>query len=267
MTIIELNRRYYTVPTAWNELSGKQLIGIMECLFVTSFSSEQALLKLLKILTGMNYWQFFRQKPTEMAEYLYLTEFLLQQRTELTKQLLPVLFPEKPEEKRFYGPADEISNLLMGEFIFSEAFFMQWCDDKNNMEPLNELCAVLYRPAKKNYDHKRNPDGDPREEYNGNLCHYRAVNEVKKWPLAVKLAIATWYDACRWKMVDDNPDVFAGGGEPGRYGLVSVMRKVAEGGVLGDFKSVEKTHVNLVMIELNESIADAKAQEKAMKKK
>lgn len=185
--------------------------------------------------------------------------FLLKEQTGLTKQLIP-------EYDNLYSPDDELSNLVMQELVFSDSYFMRWAENKEDITLLDELCAVLYRPDKKHYDHVKNPDGDPREEYNQNLCSYRAKHQVNKWPMNVKLAIAAWYDACRWKLVDDNPEVFGGeGGEVAQYGLISVIRRVAQGSVLGDFNSVEKKYVSLVMIELNESIADAKAQEKAMK--
>lgn len=260
MKIIELNKKLYSIPTEWNELSQKQLLEVMDCLFMQQYTAEQGQLKLLKILTGMSFFDFFRTRAMDMDDYLYLTEFLLKDQKGLTKQLIL-------EYDGLFGPSDELGNLVMQELVFSDSYFQQWSEHKEDLVMLDKLVAVLYRPAKEGYEFDKDPDGDAREEYNQNLCNWRALHQVKNWPLNVKLAIAAWYDACRWKIVDDNEEVFGGSssGEMAQYGLISVIRRVAQGGVLGDFNSVEKKYVSLVMIELNESIADAKAQEKAMK--
>lgn len=264
MTVIELNKRFYTIPTGWNELSQKQLLEVMDTLFFKTYSAEQALLKLLKILTGMNYWQFFRQKPTEMSEFLYLTSFLLEEKATLTHQLIP-------EYAGMYGPEQSFDNLRMKELVLTEDFYMTWCEDKENTELLNELCSILYRPLRrgslwKKYDIDKNPKGDPREDYNQNVCSWRAKHIICKWPMNVKLAIATWYEGCRTEMVENNPEVFGGaGGELAKYGLVSVMRRIAKEGTFGTFEQVEEKLVNLIMIDLNESVAEGKEMEKQMK--
>ena len=260
MTIIELNKKYFPIPTEWNELSQVQLLAVMETIFMRQYTSEQGELKLLKILAGLNFLQFFRTKPTEMAEYLYLTKFLLAEQSGLTKQLLPVY-------EDMYGPAGNFDNLIMKELVISDALFMQWSEDKENISLLNNFCALLYRPAKLNYDHDKNPEGDPREPFNQNLSEWNAKNIICKWPMKVKLAIIYWYDACRWQLVEDNDEVFGedSGNDVSKYGMVAVMLDVAESHALGDFTSVENHYVKTVLMQVNESIRKAKAQEKAMK--
>lgn len=275
MTIINVNNKIYTVPTSWNELSQQQLLAIMECLFISRYVEEQALLKLLKILCNMTYWEFFntpvtacikrkgllgrKVEVTGLDEFIYLTDFLLEERTMLTKQLMP-------EYKGLYGPDDSFGNLIMKELVLSEYYYLAWWNDKERIDLLNELCAVLYRPAKKNYDFEKNPDGDPRIEVNQNLCSFFAKSLVAHWPLTAKLAVATWYDGCRSEMQENNDEVFGGeGGEVAKYGLVSVIRRVAKEGAFGNFDDVENKMVNLVMIDINESIAEAKALEKQSK--
>ena len=81
----------------------------------------------------------------------------------------------------------------------------------------------------------------------------------------VKLAIFHWYQACRQKMISENPDVFTGGsGEVAKYGLLSVMRTIAESGIHGDFDKVQKMYVKMWMMELNEKIDEAKKIEKSL---
>ena len=257
MTLITLNNKSYNIPSQWNELTIKQLLEVMDTLFLKEYPAEQMLLKLLKVLTGMSTYQFLKCKVEEMEEFFYLFDFILQENIEFTKCILPVV-------ENFHGPSDEMSNLKMSEFAYLEHFIVKWFDDKEDKEAVDELVAILYRPAKEKYDFDRNPDGDFRVKFNENLCSYNAKNEVAGWPVNLKLAIVYWYIGCRKKFVDNNPEVFNGGsGEPAKYGLVSVMLDVAEGGVFGNFESVEDQYVNLIMMQLNQTIDKANKMEKA----
>jgi hypothetical protein len=274
MKIIEINRKFYSVPESWNELGKKQLLQVMQLFYSTKYSAEQAQLKLLKILTGMSWWSFFRAPITTtervvinpfkislswgtylfkcrrtcygLDEYIYLINFLLKE-NKLTKNLVP-------QYKDFYGPAGDCNNLRMNEFVFSEHYYMQWTEKKDDDKLLNNLVAVLYRLKKDKYDLKKNEDGDPRIAFNENLCEYFATSQVYAWPKKLKLAIAHFYEACRIKLVDDNAEVFGGDGEPAKHGLVSIMIAVAESNAFGPFKEVEQLHVNMVMIQLKEQI-------------
>lgn len=286
MKLIEINRRFYNVPASWNELSEKQLLQLMKLLHVSNYPLEKAFLKILKILTGMSWWEFFRAPVTTterivynpfklslswgvylfrcrkicygMDEYLYLTDFL-EKENKLTKNHIA-------DYKKFYGPADECNNLRMAEFVFSEDYFMRWSDNKDDDNLLNNLVAVLYRPIKKNYDVTKNKDGDPRIAFNQNLCEYYADTDISGWPKMVKLAIAQFYDACREKLVKDNDEIFGGAtGEPAKHGLISVMIGVAESHAFGDFEKVEQLHVNMVMIQLQEQIHKAKEMERQLR--
>jgi hypothetical protein len=264
LKVVEINKRYYTVPENWNELSKKQLLQVVRLLYLKNYAVEKALLKLLKILTAMSWYRFGRA-PIEsksdrsgLEEYLYLPDFLIRENN-LTRQLLP-------DYGEFHGPCDGMTNLRMNEFVFSEHYYMQWAEGRENEKLLNNLVAVLYRPKKRKYNLRKNKDGDARIAFNENLCEFYATSEIYAWPKHVKLAIVCFYEACRAKMVSDNPDVFGGEGEPAKHGLISIMLNVAETHVFGGFDQVEQLHVSLVLIQLSEMVHKAKELEKQYKK-
>ena len=216
-----------------------------------------ALLKLLRILTGMSWYRFFCCPLDQKAEFLHLSEFLLAGNT-LTKNLLP-------EFDNFFGPADDFNNITGEEFVFSEHHYFKafsFPEDGPRLiheEGLNQLVAVLYRPKKQKYDIYRNPDGDPRQPFNQHLCAYNTRHIISRWPAEVKMAVFQWYECCRQQMIEENPDIFSGGsGEEARYGLISVMRVIAEGGIHGTFDQVQKMFVKMWMVELNEKYLEAK---------
>ena len=260
--IVKINRRNYQVPTDWNELTGAQLVQITRVLLTPEPNPITSALRLLKIITGMGWWRFFICPAHELHQQLHLVDFIMTANT-LTKNLFPVV---RSRFKKYYGPGDNFSNLIMDEFAFADEYYLEFRDDETKMEPLNNLVATLYRRAKKGYDHKRNPDGDARVPFNENLSDYHAKRVVAKWSLYKKLAIAQWYGACREQMAKDFPTVFTGGGEPARWGMVSMMRNVAKNGVHGDFKDVERQYVKMILMEMDEMIADSERIEQLQNK-
>lgn len=254
--VVTIGKYEYRVPTSWNELTREQLLEVHRA-FERTEDPQATLFRLLKILTGMSWWRFVFTPSWILDEFTYLTHFLVSD-TDFTKQLLP-------KYRGLYGPTDNFRNLVMCEFANTEYYYMEWdrqLKDKGTADEalLDNLVAILYRPAKKGYDLRRNPDGDPRVAFNENLCTWSAERKVKRWPTHVKMAIAAWYAGCREQLVKDNPAVFSGGGEEARYGLLSVIRSVAEKGVHGDFDKVQAKPVYLIMVELNEMVHEARNQ-------
>jgi len=248
------------VPETWNELTGKQLVQVMKVLY-TDDNADTALLSMLRIITGMSWWRWCRVPVWEKMDCLYLAFFLISSNT-LTKNVLP-------EYRGFYGPADDFNNIKGDEFVFSEEYYFKSFTQQEeggdrvfNTEYLDELVAVLYREKKQGYDVKRNPDGDVRILFNQNICSYNAKMIISQWPMEAKMAVFTWYEVCRKEMIEQNPEIFGGGsGEPARYGLISVMRVIAEGGIHGTFEDVQRMEVKMWMVELNEKAEEAKRNE------
>lgn len=244
---VELNNKWYSIPTTWNDLTGKQLVNVL-LVCNRNHTLLVAQVQLFKILTGIRWLKLWWWGPAEIDDKLYLVNWVFEENS-LTKNLLP-------KYQGFYGPADNFGNLQICEFIFTEQFYQQY-KEEGNIEYFNTLIAILYRPAKKGYNKHRNEEGDIRESYNDNVTALYA-RKVACWPSAVKEAILFWYEGCRASLINNNPDVFGGtGGEAAKYGLWSVMRGVAEKAIHGNINQVEKMYVHVFMMELNELVAEA----------
>ncbi|MGN7786797.1 hypothetical protein ACTJIJ_19850 [Niabella sp. 22666] len=258
MTIIAINKKQYPVPQTGNELTRKKYLQVIDALFLKQYNEWQLPLKLLKILANLSWWRWFRLSPDVIAEYEYLTSFIMAGKLHITEQLIPCF--RSWWQRRYYGPCRRLDNLKMKEFVFSEHYFMEWGGKVENVESLNNLVAVLYRPAKWFYNVRLNPKGDARRPFNENILE-RQVKKVAPWPMVVKLAVATWYGCCREQIVEENADVFGGDGEAAKYGMISIIRSVAKEGTHGNFESVEDKLLPLIMIELNETVAEVKKME------
>jgi hypothetical protein len=119
---------------------------------------------------------------------------------------------------------------------------------------------------KKGYDVSKDIDGDARIVFNQYLSAHYAKKVISKWPDHLKLSIFFWYECCRNKMMASIDEIFSGGsGEPAKYGLVSVMRAIAEGGIYGDFDKVQRMYVKMWVMELDEKEEEYKRIIKDMK--
>src|SRR4051812_16083806 len=119
MINIKINKRYYEMPTCWDELSGSQLIQVLEA-FDTEYVDQKRMLHLLKILTKISRVQFALAAADELREYFYLLRFLFGQ-NDLSKNSLPKI-------NGYYGAADYLDNLVVKEFIYAESHYLQFKD-------------------------------------------------------------------------------------------------------------------------------------------
>jgi hypothetical protein len=253
MTVVEINNKLFLFPENWNELTAEQCRKIFYVLH-SNYTGDQMLLQFSRILSGCGWWHFFRELKIKVAEQCFHLCSFIWEKTELTNQPLV-------KYKGLYGPKTNFDNLRMGEYAYAQNFFEQYRDNED-VEALNKLCAVLYRPAKKDFDAAINPDEDIRIPFSEASMEYH-LQQVSKWPRAIREMIFFWYGGCFKKMMEDNADVFTGGGgEPALHGIVSVMRNVAKDGTYGDFKAVEQLFVKLFFLELKESKHEAAQMKK-----
>lgn len=257
MYVVEFNKRFYNVPTDWNELTGRQLVRCMSIIH-GHLQPLQKQLKMLQVLTGMSMLRFFFCPIDEIKDKLYLTLFLLTTNT-LTKNIIPAY-------DGLFGPADNFNSLTGAEFAHTEHFFQQCMSDDSHAK-LNDLVGTLYRHPKRDYDHRVNPAGDHREPFNDNIIDHYA-HSVAHWPMAVKQSIHTWYGGCRMQLMRDFPRLFGGAdsGSQSLHGLWSVMRNIAEKGNHGTMKDVEKMRMKEMMMELTELTAESDRLEEISRK-
>lgn len=262
MRIIEIKNRLYTTPERWDELTGKQLVKVIDIINAVNIPAATKLGQLFQVVTGISEWALWWAGAKEWEDKIHVCQFLFED-NDLTKNLLP-------EYNNRFGPAADFNNLLMSEFVFSEQFFSAWINEDLSREDrsaaLNKLVATLYRPKKKGYDLSKNIDGDPRVRFNDNVIKYDAMI-VSTWDRKITEAIGFWYHGCRNSLIRQFPQVFSGGdGGSSTYGLWDVIHDVAEQCTLGDFEKVENTLLKTVLMSVTRSIDKADAIESQFKK-
>ncbi|OLY92290.1 hypothetical protein SAMN05444008_11556 [Cnuella takakiae] len=232
------------MPDNFEELTPKQAIALAPLMFEGG-DEEKCKALAVKILAGLGLISFKLLPAEVLTKALPYTDWLFEHK--------PFTCQWIPEYRGYHGPAADFENLRMKEFHFSELHYRVLVSDGPDDSAINNLVAALYRPAKKGYDRRRNPDGDIRVPFNHNEMDYHAAI-VAKWPESVKQAIFLWYDGCRTTLIDNNPKVFKEpvvNGFESQFdtGLYGMMRSLA-GERLGPVDRIECMEIKQAMLEL-----------------
>ena len=213
MNNVYVKGRRWPVAGQWNELTPRQLLRVVHVLFrpLGQADLETRLVAILmqtyRLSRPRLAWQLIRMPLTELIECRPLVHFLLEQKAQLTRQLLPRV-RARWWLRPWYGPGDYLQGLTFSEWIDAEAAVFRFRQTQRP-EHLNQLVAVLYRPG------RRQPDastGDRRPVYAQHEVATRA-QLAGQLPLDVRRAILLYYDSCRHFYIEQFPEVFSGGGE------------------------------------------------------
>jgi hypothetical protein len=263
METLQIGTSTKQVPSTWNELRRRQLLDVLAELYRPAAPDRR--LQLLRILTGYNLPLLTSLDVDVLAQLLPLTDFLTSEDHLLTEQLLPTIgvpgrhFTEKPT--MWHGPRAHLQNVLFGEFIFADTFFVLYClHGTENF--LDQFLTVLYRPERRG----ASPDdadwnGDVRQAFNEHQLEARTPR-VRHVAALEKLAVLTWYRGCRTQLAQEFPDVFVAADEdatsrPNRAPDWSrVLRKLA-GGAFGAVDQTAGQPVRLILAEMQD-LATAK---------
>ena len=142
MNQIEIDGKIYFMPSAWNELTRKQVLFVSRLFQGQLTMMDFKLRVLLKILT-------IRQKVMKRIDHedvYFLCESLdfLFKEVSLTKNLLPVL---RTGRRKYLGPADAMMNCTFGEFTMANSLLDSFSKTKEQ-KYLDEMVSVFYRPRK-----------------------------------------------------------------------------------------------------------------------
>jgi hypothetical protein len=210
------------IATNWNDLTRKQLLYLCRLILAGMDKTRFSLLLFLR-LTGVKalpqkvvkdqvYYLFKRGKtrfmmtPEELTWFLKSVDFLTYE-SKLEKNLFPVF---RIGLRTYYGPSKRCYNLRFLEFVNAEKCFHAF-NKTRNVKYLNELCAVLYRPEKKDY-HPLSPDydGDRREPFNDFIYQKRA-RRFRFLSANKRYAVYIFYAGCRNALITAHPLLFEEG--------------------------------------------------------
>lgn len=200
MITIDWNKKQYTFPEQWDELTEKQFLVVTrrmgKLLFETEVTEQdlyaQRIIALQEML-GVPLFEFKKLLSSEIVELLDLLDFT--KKVDINKQLIPKVSLRCGLFKRMnlIGPKAGLDTSTFDEFIMADTYFVN-ISEKKSFDQAYYLFAFLYRPKRKNLEAFKASDewdGDEREPFNATKCMER-VELLKKY-LPKEYLVATMY--------------------------------------------------------------------------
>lgn len=281
------------VPECWDELTEKQLDGVMELLYMPLEERQRQLL-CLKVLFNVRFGLFFGMSVEDVDACLWLTYFIFDNIT-LTKNKKPIIYAKRGE---YYGPVDGLKSISAAEFMDSDRYFMNYLkasdlrkagkdrtkvlvDGHDADHWLDMFVAVLYRPMdvakyakwkKVNMrgwvlkKKKRKVDVDVRVDFDQDTVAARKV-VMQQLSKASKLGILNGYRSCRNVWERALPNVFSGDNKSkaADYGWFEVMKNVSSAD-FGTLEQKERVPMFTIFLSMEVDIKNEKERERRMKK-
>lgn len=229
-----------TAPQAWNEVTADQMVLWVSVLHA-DVSEEVKLAMAMPIFYGIDS-KTFRQIPPHMRMQIAPTLRNLIKENKLSTWLIPSF---RLRFRKYYGPADMLSNLTAHEFFnICEPLYWAYKQGDGGTGTLDALCAVLYRQK------RSGPvDDDLREELTDAGIAKRA-KRFARLNLDFKRAILFNYEGCR-NFITKHRDYSAAfdgkGGKSKRKGDVTLT---LAGGPLGDHPQTKRTNLYTFLLHL-----------------
>lgn len=240
MRILTLGNENINIPNNWNELTQKQLLWLASVDF-NKLDLRMFRFDLFRVITEIKVKKFrvylhneycyrikYKRKIylisvndlTEILEQLF--DFLFKKRVEQTKygnettlyvdsklykNLLPYI---KKGFRKYYGPADALTNITFEEYIRASVCYNNYVKH-NKSDYLDMLIATLYRKTESKQVAKIN--GDCRVAFNDNTISENAL-KFKNLSPVIKNAIMLYYSGSSYFLMKRYPEVFSGEGSP-----------------------------------------------------
>lgn len=213
---IQEKRYHEELASEWNELSPRDFKRIFRILF-TAVHSGHLRVDLLKKLLFQNYRWLKRSTLNAKLCNFAKTEVLWELSECLSflwKEAFSQAFIPKFSYRltTYHLPGDNFRNGSLIEYIFADALLQHViADDKVDEDILNELVAVLCRPAKPFWFIRKRVsewnDGDPREKFNSSLIEKRK-KKLSRLPIHYKIYVLRYFVGCKLHILETYEELF-----------------------------------------------------------
>lgn len=208
---------------------------------------------------------FYSMLPDEVADVLLQLNFIF---TDLDRQLpTPYLFKHKG--KYYHNPGKDFQLITGGEFHFADKYYASYLEH-GRLEDLDQLVAILYRQRGKGPEHQPGHEkycGDLRRPFNKNRIELDAAT-LATLPLSTKVTIFFWWQCFRQQLQLSWKDIFSQErtkkAQKGN-GWIPIFRTLSKHPL--QFEAVAELKLSLLLMELRESMREAKEMERKLKNK
>jgi len=247
-------------PGSWDELTREQFVDIISVI-QKDYITESDNIFIINSILGMKKLPLFNF-PDRLND---LNRFIFEIKEPFSKVFIRDIFATRI---KLYGPQDEFNNVKIGEFSFSDTYFLRYIKHHQPAD-LNRMIAVLYRPEGKFFQ-EDSPEytGDIREKFNENIIEYRA-RLVDYIPRREKQAILFNYRIIRKWIESKYPHVFPQNGDEQAMtiklgksdepGWDKFLRSLCNGDIT-KLDLVADQYLHNVLAEANDAILESKKE-------
>lgn len=291
MNKIEIENKVHFIPSSWEEMTVKQLhylVGLYSRK-LTDFEFRTLLIiyflgwrrKVIAYKDKM-YWipKYFRYFPLRSFVPFLITkgkckvidnvdlyllietlDFVNKETPVLHKNKIPVIKVGRFFKTKLFGPADDFSNCSYLEYAKTDVRFMKFfASESKDVDALNELIAVIYRPKKWFLFFRKkfgNYNGDIRRKYNDTFVN-RYKNKINRLPWQTKYTIFLFVYGVRKQIEADYPHIFQKSEESktNNFGHAGIIVELA-GAKFGNPDQTAETPLHTIMIHLEQLSIDA----------
>jgi hypothetical protein len=265
MHTLKIDNHSFTLPGAWNELTGEQFLLVaalcesrmslakFRLTLFTSFTDLRVLPKKEVYLNRQYYFYLahgitreFLIASTELFQICTCFDFMLQPVDEartsykVNYTCIANLLPSFPAPYAIlHGPADGLSNLVYAEYIHAETAYDAFLRT-GKWEHALRLAAILYRPEVKNLNlNSPEYNGDCREPFNDFFVSGRAL-KLRAVDSKYITAVLMWYAACRSWIIKRWPEPFEESGPVEKTDVFTGFMKMVTSLANNDVTRTEK---------------------------
>lgn len=210
MHTLFIHRTPYPLPSTWQELTRQQVISLARLVHDNVDTVRFAKIMFLILTQSLPWWKrirvrffyLFQATVDERADMLYLCRSFLENRGFTDQKIKNI-----GGRSVLFGPSSALANLTLWEYIRAEQAFLGYVNGGDNPDPkkLDKLVAILYRPARPDYDPQIHED---RRVPLVDAAVDVRLAQVAKVDIAVKIAILMWFDSCRSLIIKMYPAIF-----------------------------------------------------------
>lgn len=236
--------KQYRAPKNWNELTAIQLIRWAAVAFGDSTEGDKVRAAVC-IMYNIE-WKIFKKLPDHYIVQAFPNLEYLFKQCQVNKWLLKSF---RLGYRRYFGPADKLTNLSAHEFFnYTEVLYQKWQGSRSEQH-LNQLCAILYRQKRKTevFDDIRVPLTDA-----GVALRSRRFEKVN---ISLKRAILLNYEGCRYFIIKNHPDIFKPGGNLQRNRTPKDLVLALSNGPFGDYTTTQNANLYKFLEHVSESLA------------
>lgn len=179
----------------------------------------------------------------------------------------------------YHGPRDCFDNVTFCEYRTARGFFREFAEDGNE-QSLNNLIAVLYRPAKPFWfirKYLRSCDGEIRVPFiakSNPLILKKRAEKIGKLPYSLRYTVFLYFSGCEDFLKSGHPEVdgikldFSAlyksnqdDDNAGNVGMIGLLYSLAETGVFGSIEQTDNANIWDIMVRLYQVVMQMKALE------